>query len=598
MNKILIYNGNVHEASTIGFNKRIFKISNAEISKGDFNYDEFCDTELKKILDKEYDAIYVTLNLSDIDYLSMEGLRIVHHIRLSQKLFNSRTPIVLLCQEKLEHILKLTSLGDILLTPGTFLSSDLTLKEEFPFNRLSDEQYKKYLTRTKIDSPDNYQSHHSIANEWALYRYASAIKKPTSQQGIHFFDELEAKLTKLTYLKTLHFKYHEILYQRQYFKDKDKHKENTYGITGIEGKKIGLIEDEYAKGWIEFYSCILEESNALLVPFTEFDKSLEKNTLIENIKTWFKVQIEKDCLCDLYIIDLRLHDDDFYEKNPEELSGFIISEYIKKLNPGIQILISTASDKFRNFEVFIKKGITNFSIKESPETNLSKIETGDRINVIQNEIRKGCLKAYLAKIYFEIQNIDSQSHFLKSTDENETEFKNRVFGKGGLLFDVFYFLNSDDPKMIYNSLLTCFIILEEYSSIYGVFDPGSWKIRDKSNKLESIYVTNSPKFKFQLKFGEYNDLMYEINSTLIGLDFFEIEKPVTLELRPKKATDMLRIALVLFYRNNISEAKIDRLFKLKFIRNNTAHFGNLKKGYHLKASEIEFIISDILKGIL
>lgn len=596
MNKLLIYNGNVHETSTIDFNRKVFKVSNAEVSKGDFNYDEFCDTELKKILDKEYDAIYVTLNLSDIDYLSMEGLRVAHHIRLSQKLFNSRTPIVILCQEKLEHILKLSSLGDILLTPGTFLSSDLTLNEEFTFNKLSDELYKKYLTRIKIDSPDNYQSHHSIANEWALYRYASAIKKPTSQQGIQFFDELEAKLTKLTYLKTLHFKYHEIMYQRQYFKD--KHKENTYAITGIEGKKIALIEDEYTKGWVEFYNCILEESKAQLVPYTEFNKSFEKNILIEKIKKWLKLQIESGGICDLYIIDLRLHDDDFYEKNPEELSGFIISEYIKKLNPGIQILISTASDKFRNFEVFIKKGINNFSIKESPENKLNKLETSYLISETQNEIRRGCSKSYLAKIYSEIQNIDSNSHFLKLTDENETEFKNRVFGHGGLLYDVFYFLNSDDPKMIYNSLLTCFIILEEYSSIYGVFDPGSWKIRDKSNKLESIYVTNSPKFKFQLKFGEYNDLMYEINSTLIGLDFFEIEKPVPLELRPKKATDMLRIALVLFYRNNIPEAKIDRLFKLKFIRNNTAHFGNLKKGYHLKASEIEFIISDILKGIL
>ncbi len=596
MNKLLIYNGNVHEASTIDFNKKVLKVPNSELTKENFNYDEFCDKELKKILDKEFDVIYITLNLSDIDYLSMEGLRIAHHIRLSQKLLNSRTPIVILCQEKIEQVLKLSNLGDILLTPGTFLSSDLTLKEAFTLTKLSDDQYKKYLTRINIDSPDNYQTHHSIANEWALYRYASAIKKPIHEQGVKYYDELHLKLTNLTYLKTLHFKYHEVLFQRQHFKEKNK--ENRYDISGIEGKKIALIEDEFAKGWVDFYNCILEESKAQLIPFTDFDKSLEKKTLIENIKTWLKVQIDANCICDLYIIDLRLHDDDFYEKDPEKLSGFIISEFIKKENPGIQILISTASDKFRNFQAFMKKGVNNFSIKESPETNLNKIETGYLISEIQNEIRGGCSKSYLARIYKEIQDIELNTRFLKSNDENELEFKNRVFGSGGLLYDVFNFLNSDDSKMIYNSLLTCFIILEEYSSIYGVFDYGSWKIHDKSNKLESVYVSNGPKCNFQLKFGEYEDLMNECKSTLIGIDFFDSEKVVSPEVRPKKATDMLKIALVLYYRDGISNDKIDRLFKLKYIRNNVAHFGNLKQNFSLSPNEIELIILDIFKIIL
>ena len=611
MNKLLIYNGNVHEVSTIDFNKKIFKVSNIELSKGNFNYDEFCHNELKKILDREYEAIYVTLNLSDIDYLSMEGLRVAHHIRLSQKLLNSRTPIVILCQEKIDHLLKLSSLGDILLTSGTFLSSDLTLKEEFSLCKLSDEQYKKYLTRINIDSPDNYQTHHSIANEWALYRYASAIKKPTSQQGIHFFDELQAKLTNLTYLKTLHFKYHEALFQRQHFKEKNK--ENRYDISGIEGKKIALIEDEFAKGWVDFYNCILEESKAQLVPFTEFDKSHDKDTLIQNIKKWLKVQIETDSICDLYIIDLRLHEDDFYEKNPEELSGFIISEYIKKLNPGIQILISTASDKFRNFEVFIKKGITNFSIKESPETNLNKQETGFLISNLQNLIRESSSKSYLARVYSEILNIELNNRYLVSSDENEIKFKNKVFGKFGLLMEIFNYLNNPYQITRFNSLMTCFNILEEYISLYSDFptsqktDVECWRIVNLENEFKKVYSFQQENKNFftmktfTLKKGFFKDLIMDevdenVNPPYKSIVFHEEKK--SSDKRISSNNMMVQASLVLYYRNNISPIDLERLFKLRWIRNNKAHSGDLKQNYILNHDEIEFFIINIFKVIL
>lgn len=613
MNKLLIYNGNVLEKSTIDFNKKVLRVSFVDLADENFDYDEFCDKELSKICTQVFDIIYITLNLSENDYLSMEGLRIAHHIRLSEKHLNCRTPIVILSQESLEQILKLSNLGNILITPRTYLSSDLTLSEDILLDKISDDQYKSYLNRTYLEPPGNYQSHHSIANEWALYRYASAIKKPNKEGAVEHFNELKSNINKLAYLNTLHFKYHEVLYKRQNFKEREKEKDKTFGIEEIEGKKIGLIEDEFAKGWEDFYSCIMEDSGAELISFTEFNKSLKKNELIKKIEKWLQFQVETDNICDLYIIDLRLHDDDFYEKNPEQLSGFLISNFLKEKNSGIQILISTASDKLRNFQAFIKKGIFNFSIKESPETNFNRQETEYLISNLQNEIREGCSKSYLANIYTEIQKIEFNHKYQGEITEKEKKFKNKVFGPNGLLWDTFKYLNSRDEFMIYNSLMTCFSILEEYFTLYGSFSVISnplidrWTIEGIDGKDVVVYIykkddrNNFTNKCFTLKNGIYEDLILQEEKEKEK----EKNQSKTIEFHIDKITTdqwikpffMLKAALVLHIRDNVQQKDLNRLFKLKWIRNNIAHSGILIPNYKLPSEEIEFFILNIFKVI-
>ena len=615
MKKLLIYNGNVPEESIRDFaEKAVFRVSLAELADENFNNDVYCDNELSKCCNEEYDIIYITLNQSEYDYLAMEGLRIAHHIRLSLKYKNTRTPIVILCQENLEQILKLSNLGNILITPRTYLSSDLTLSEEISLDRISDEQYKSYLNLTNIEPPGNYQSHHSIANEWALYRYASAIKKPNKESALEHFNDLKSKLNSLSYLNTLHFKYHEILYKRQSFKEREKEKDEIFGIEGIEGKKIGLIEDEYAKGWVDFYSCMLEESGAQLIPFTEFNKSLEKEELIKKLENWLQQQINTDNICDLYIIDLRLHDDDFYEKIPDLLSGFLLSNFLKEKNPGIQILISTASDKLRNFQAFIKRGVFNFAIKESPETNYNRKETGYLISDLQIEIREGCSKSYLAKIYSEVEKIDLNHKYQGSISQKEEKFKNKVFGHHGLLRDTFKYLNSRDEFMIYNSLMTCFSILEEYFNLYGSFslkinpEIDNWKIVDLDGNNVVVYNYKKEDRKnftskcFTLKNGVYEDLIRkdelekekEKNQSKT-IDFHISQSSTEQWIKP---FFMLKAALVLYIRDNVQQKDLNRLFKLKWIRNNIAHSGILKPNYKLHPEEIEFFITKIFKNIL
>ena len=144
-------------------------IKPGKLKSNDFNFDKEIIQELKDICSEEFDVIYITANLSRYDYLEMSGLRTAHHIRLSKELNNKRTVIVILAKASLEQLMKLSTLGSILLSPGTYLSSDLRLEHTFPTDKISSEQYSKYLDTAKINPPDDLDNRHSIANEYAIY---------------------------------------------------------------------------------------------------------------------------------------------------------------------------------------------------------------------------------------------------------------------------------------------------------------------------------------------------------------------------------------------------------------------------------------------
>ena len=56
MKKLLIYNGNVPEESIRDFaEKAVFRVSLAELADENFNNDVYCDNELSKCCNEEYD---------------------------------------------------------------------------------------------------------------------------------------------------------------------------------------------------------------------------------------------------------------------------------------------------------------------------------------------------------------------------------------------------------------------------------------------------------------------------------------------------------------------------------------------------------------
>ena len=162
--------------------------------------------------------------------------------------------------------------------------------------------------------------------------------------------------------------------------------------------------------------------------------------------------------------------------------------------------------------------------------------------------------------------------------------------------------------------MTCFSILEEYFNLYGSFslkinpEIDNWKIVDLDGNNVVVYNYKKEDRKnftskcFTLKNGVYEDLIRkeelekekEKNQSKT-IEFHILQSSTEQWLKP---FFMLKAALVLNIRDNVEPKDLNRLFKLKWIRNNIAHSGILTPNYKLSPEEIEFFITKIFKKIL
>ena len=280
---------------------------------------------------KSSHALFIKYSLS-ANYSDLLGLRLGHYIRLSPELSRGRAlPIIFIGDETPIQILKLSYLGNILSTPGVYFATEQLSSLPPIIQRIKDGtlpglvNFQDYHERIIIHPPANYLTHHSIANEWGLIRFFNMLEEDESNLQ---YVKLKEKVQALNYFKSLHFRYNESAIDRQRFSQKKGHAIDPR-IRDIEGCRIGFIDDEFIKGWNEFFEYVLLLSKATFVPFTRFEKGSDREKLIVDIKQWINDQQARNELCDIYVIDLRLHDRDFYDRdNPA--TGIIIAEYIKK----------------------------------------------------------------------------------------------------------------------------------------------------------------------------------------------------------------------------------------------------------------------------
>ncbi|MCZ2100081.1 MAG: hypothetical protein LC107_00920, partial [Chitinophagales bacterium] len=406
------------------------------------NYDEDLDTAITNYLlslnNDDINSITLPISLSK-NFLELSGLRVGHHIRLTKELSFRTTPLIFYGSISVETIAKISPLASILFTPNvhyvdiseyTFDSIVGSIKKNYQSNSFD---FNKYLDFVRIEPPVNYQSHHSIANDWALARYFSMLEKDTDN-GI--YNRLGHKISKLDYTKTLHFKYVESKGERQKFNPKKYF--YTPLFKRVKGLTIGIIEDEADKGWGDFYHYLLEKSGANTEIF-QFHKDESKTDLISRLKTWIDENNSLDNPIDIYVVDLRLHDEDFEEKNIEKITGNQIIKFIKTKNKGIQVVVSTASNKVWNFQRNIEFGVTSFIVKESPEAFNTREETKLSMLNLTNGVDKASDKAFLAMLYRKVELL-KRNHGI---DSKETDFINLVFTKNGLLDKIFELLNID-----------------------------------------------------------------------------------------------------------------------------------------------------------
>ncbi|MCG8807434.1 response regulator [Tenacibaculum finnmarkense] len=441
-----------------------------------------------------------------------------------------------------------------------------------------------------IEAPTSYKSHHSIANEWALLRYSSMFEKDEENED---YKNLISKIKKLDFIKTLYFQYQEALISRQKINKKHLY---TPKVSNVNGLTIGVVDDEIDKGYGFFYNYLLKKSGANAVETFSFIKGEDKKIMLKRFEKWFD---EVKSEIDIFIIDLRLNDTDFYETKTSRLSGIQVILLIKEKNPGIQIIVSTASNKTWNLQECLKYGVDAYFVKESPELYSSREETKQSLIHLTKEIEKSAKKIFLAEMFRKIEFIKNNNCLSK-----ETEFQDLVFKKNGFLDQLFGLLNTDSTnKSILNQcLLICYKILEKYCSLKSISDFG----KDKENKISSGRIfLNDGTVKdtfinkegtiytlFQLKIAIFC-FQKDKRTTPVKFTPFQEMQVFTCNKNGLDITFVTKMVSVLFYRDNIEENNVNEIIKWRYYRSNvSAHYtGNVDTDkLKLDANTIHFFI--------
>jgi DNA-binding NarL/FixJ family response regulator len=465
------------------------------------------------------------------------------------------------------------------------------------------DDFSLFVNSILIYPPANYQSHHSIANEWALVRYFSMLESDDTNT---LYLSLQNKIYDLDYLKTLHFKHIEAKANRQKFNPK-RHTINAI-LKGIEGKKIGIIDDEINKGWLEFYGYILNKSKATAMPYTNFQKDEAKVELIKKIENWLREIFNLVDSIDIFIIDLRLHDDDFSEQDFQNLSGIQIIKFLKKYNPGIQVVVSTASNKVWNYQKCLDLGVKYFSVKESPETYNTRSETIASYNHFSNQLSNAVKDIFLAEIFRKIEDLKNNNIFSKITLEKDKKSANLIIEKNGLLDQIFnlLILDNSDEAIIHQCLLIAFQILENYCELGMVGNFGS--DNSSGNRLSSgsiwakdesgpkhIFI-NQPNQKistwFELVNGRFPFQKQESNETPVSFNVYESMKLISSYKSGLDISSLVKMITILYFRDNTPKNDVDRIMALRYYRSNVAaHLtGKVKTDYRINANDISFFI--------
>jgi CheY-like chemotaxis protein len=560
----------------LGINNSIF-FEIATISPG--NYDDDIDQIIHSFIrDKEkssIESLTIPISLSN-NFMEFSGLLLAHHIRLSREFKFCDVPIVFYGSLKLEQLLRITPLARILLTSNVVYVD--TTKYSFADIQKSLEGYKvksfdtsAFLDQIQINPPANYDSHHNVDNEFALIQWSKFIK---------CYDELPPIFRK-EYESKLYFKY---LKLKQTLAQVEKPLEKTI-IETTGNISILLIDDEACKGWEDFYSSLFSNSSKEIkfedsgIDFKDPNISDLIISRVENKVIQFKP--------DIVLLDLRLLDSDFHKETPPaELTGLKILEKIKEINRGIQVIITTASNKAWNFNLAKQKGAYDFIIKdgfEDPEKAISKFNTALEISCK----RAGFLKIIDQKLSILKELIISSDHFKDKDDDEkkpheikEDKIRKRMFSYLEIAFellDLSYNIPQKDKYLAY-SYLQLFLLIEDF------VNPDSLEKHTPIlyNESDQVFISHSLKQICILQIKEGKKLTRLVFDSKYKIDNNAIE------FKRKMDTNFF-VSSILIYKYGNPNSSAKEWTSVYKVRNNVAH-----EGYTPNESEIKKLLDFML----
>jgi CheY-like chemotaxis protein len=501
MKSLLFYNDNIDDELLSGFKANSeatqeFKIGFSELGNENFSVDnKIADILAKNSTGIEYEVIFIPYSLSDENYIEFLGLRIAYHIRLSKNFNNQFTPIVFFGNETPEMIYKITDFAAILFTPGVYCTTKFKpndfqkqkehIKKHKP--RITESEFQRFLERINIQPPANYANRHSIANEWAIYRWSQALQIENDDD----FKNIKTNLENLLYFKYLNFKFPNLKSNKLESYELQIKKDSTSGF--IENERILLIDDEIEKGWGELFCNLLYDKCKIKHFDSDFgfeikdkSKSEIKQLALNKIKSFNP---------DVIILDLRLHDSDFETKETKEVTGFQILNEIKAYNKGIQVIIFSATNKIWNLEALQAAGADGFIMKESPENSIDENFTKESIKNIIDTI-DSCLEMKFLKEIYPILNplIDILKTQNSLLENNRKKFNlkiqpNKVDNYYKLIQSAEMLLYSNPKKLEYCYLQIMLVIEDIIKDMY--IDDGKTHYIDKTITEKIICLEQS-----------------------------------------------------------------------------------------------------------
>lgn len=520
------------------------------------DFDSFISNSLSFLKDSNYEAIILPYTFCNENYQEYTGLRVAAHIRLTSAWKKITTPLIFVGPDSFDDIIKLSDFGNILNSYAVYQTSHNSEDKLFEVindvisdckdniiygeddDYLGSTKYRDFLRSFNISAPANYSTHHSIANEWAIMRW---IEMFTWKEEV---PQIENKsILDMLYFKLLQAKAGN---REQFTKSWKKNNPIDPLIRNIEGKKILYIDDEGTKGWNSLLKTIFGNSGAEFCSFS-FPNIMSKDGLINSVKLYIDAN-KADC----YLIDLRLHDDDFGPSvKPEDFSGIKIAKYIKEKNKGNQIIMFTASNKTWNYEEAINNiGITGYAIKESPEYKYTRRESYKNFCHFSDLIRYAVKRSYISEYVCFLESIKS-----KVEAEQWNTLENYV--------DM---ILMDENKTIKVNILNIIVFLESYL--------------DKKYSLEASTLVKKEDYKTVV--CSYNPENIVIGKYLKYVHYFDKPTSITSEemhpdiLKEAESGGKLTILLVaLRYKYRFTEEYCNKILELKRVRNQSvAHEGS------------------------
>jgi len=346
------------------------------------DFDDFVCHALDNIFaNGQFEKIILPYTFNKEAYLSFDGLAVALHIRLTPQWRHTHTPIVFVGPERAEMVSRLSEYGALLITPGIH-PMPMTSKEDFEvllstsLQPISEQAYQQFVKKVKVEQPQNYPSHHAIANRWALHRWYDMFgqSNTVAMQNMLYYKYLRAVIGQQ---------------ELTFSPDERETPKITFSRQDVE---MVIMDDD--TDWQALLQRVFTNS---CQPYSviPIDKKLSKDQLIEYLMNEVNGRITQNCC---YIIDLRLHEDD-YSCHYSELTGNIIATNIRQQNRGEQVVILTASDKAWNLKAMTSIGASGYCVKESPEHLLSKADTKRTWSEFADSLRTAVDMVCLKQLY-------------------------------------------------------------------------------------------------------------------------------------------------------------------------------------------------------